>query len=82
MTAADDRMIWDLSPGSKLTARVDLHENEDQALPTWFTGGVEYRVESMHPVADPPFVEVRTDDGECTQLLAEHIRAWFLPPNG
>lgn len=82
MSDADDRrLIWSLATGCKLVARRDLHEDLDESLPRWFTAGSEYRVESMQPISDPPFVKVRCDDGSTTKLMAGHIRADFKTPN-
>ncbi|HEB56636.1 MAG TPA: hypothetical protein ENI98_10095 [Gammaproteobacteria bacterium] len=77
MSKAGDRTIWDLPADSKIKPIRDLHEELDPTLPCWFTAGQEYVVESMHPIADPPFVKVRINDGGITRLNAEHIKADF-----
>jgi len=73
----NEYVIFNLSTGSKIKALKDLHEDLDPSLPCWFTANECYVVESVHPVADPPFVKVKTNDGVLTKLNAEHIQADF-----
>ncbi len=74
---SDDHIIWDLKEGSKIRALRNLHEELNPELPCWFTEGAEYPIESMHPIADPPFVKVKTNEGHTTKLYAKHIKADF-----
>ena len=77
MPTPQDHIIWSLPTGSTITPLRDLHEGLDPAMPTWFTRGHIYVVESMHPIAEPPYVQVRTNDGIATKLFAEHISEHF-----
>lgn len=74
---ADDRLVWDTPTGALLRATQDLHMEGDPSQPRIFTGGQVYRVESMHPIADPPFVRLRNDLGDIHEMEAEHLRKWF-----
>ncbi|WP_234265215.1 hypothetical protein [Hydrogenophaga sp. NFH-34] len=42
-----------------------------------FTAGQIYKVESMHPIANPPFVRLKNDQGHIHILWAEHLRTYF-----
>ncbi|MET0106076.1 MAG: hypothetical protein ABW072_13180 [Sedimenticola sp.] len=77
MIDEDDRIIWDLRAGDKIKPLRDLHEELNPDLPLWFTADVEYTIESMHPIADPPFVKVKINDGSTTRLYAKHIKEDF-----
>ncbi len=74
---ADHRLVWDMTPGTRLRAIHHLHMEEDPDEPRVFTAGEIYVVESMHPIANPPFVGIHNDFGEVHQMCATHLRAWF-----
>ncbi len=74
---ADDRLVWDTPTGALLQCIQDLHMEEDEAEPRVFTRGKAYQVVSMHPVADPPFVGLLSDQGLIHNMRAEHLRRWF-----
>lgn len=75
MTSADDELVWGLTSGSMLTATTDMlmEDSGDRA----FTAGQSYRVDSMHPLAHPPFVRVKDDQGVSHRLHAGDIRTYF-----
>lgn len=72
----EDRLIWDLDAGAVLKAKQDIRM-EDPPREQAFTEGREYPVVSMHPIADPPFVQLHNDQGRLHRMHAEHIRKWF-----
>lgn len=76
MTSADDELVWSFTSGSTLTASRDLvmEDSGERA----FTAGQSYRVDSMHPLANPAFVRVKDDQGVPHKLHAEHLRAYFV----
>lgn len=74
---ADDRLVWDLPAGTRLRAFQDLHMEEDPSQPRVFTADKVYVVDSMHPIANPPFVRIRNDFGEVHQMHAVALRRWF-----
>ena len=42
-----------------------------------YTAGRSYRVESMHPIADPPFVKTLDNQGQSHALRAGDLRDYF-----
>ena len=75
MSSADDELVWSLSTGSILTCKRDVvMEGTGEVA---YTAGQCYRVESMHPVADPPFVRTLDDQGQPHALRAADLRDYF-----
>lgn len=71
----DDELVWSFPAGSKLTCSRDLvMEGTDEVA---FSAGRIYRVESMHPIADPPFVKTFDNQGEPHRLGADDLRQFF-----
>ena len=72
---ADNRLIWNLHTGRTITASRDLvMEGSGERA---FTNGNTYLVESMHPIAEPPFVRVQNDQGDVHALTASDLRTYF-----
>lgn len=72
----DDQLVWSMTAGTKLRAVQDV-VMEDPAGVRAFTGGLTYSVETMHPVANPPFVTLRNDQHQQHRMNAEHLKKWF-----
>lgn len=72
---ADDHLVWGLHTGRTIKASRDLvMEGSGERT---FTTGKTYLIESMHPIAEPPFVRVKNDQGESHALTAEDLRTYF-----
>lgn len=64
--------IWALETGDVLIARRNLHmEGSGEQI---FTEGKRYPVNSMHPLADPPFVKVRDDSGNENMIQPDFLK--------
>jgi hypothetical protein len=75
---ADMRAVWDTPAGSVLVAKTTLYmEGDAEDRPAVITAGKAYRVTSMHPIADPPFVKLIDDHGTEHTFHGDHLRAWF-----
>jgi hypothetical protein len=74
-TAADDTLVWSISSGASLACTRDLVMEGSAEVA--FTAGRSYRVESMHPIADPPFVKTTNDQGQPHRLEAGDLRQFF-----
>lgn len=72
---ADDKLIWDLPTGSRLTCAKSVVMTDDQAEA--FTAGRMYVVESMHPIAEPAYVRLTNNQGASHKMTGEHIRQFF-----
>lgn len=75
MNASDDHLVWSLTEGSTLTCRRSMVMQDGGEVA--FSAGQAYRVSSMHPIADPPFVRVLDNQGHSHILTAEHLRGYF-----
>lgn len=73
--SADDKLIWALPAGSRLTCTKSVVMTDDQSEA--FTAGREYVVDSMHPIAEPAYIRLRNNQGESHKMYAEHIRQFF-----
>ena len=72
---ADDRLVWSIPSGSILACAHDLvMEGTGEVA---YTAGRSYKVESMHPVADPPFVKTLDNQGQSHALRAGDLRDYF-----
>ena len=75
MSSADDELVWSIPSGSVLMCAQDLvMEGTGEVA---YTAGRSYRVESMHPIADPPFVKTLDDQGQLHALRAGDLRDYF-----
>lgn len=75
MSSADDELVWSIPSGSVLMCAHDLvMEGTGEVA---YTAGRSYRVESMHPVADPPFVKTLDDQGQLHALRGADLRVYF-----
>lgn len=72
---ADDELVWSLQRGATLQCSRDLVMEGNGEVA--FTAGRMYCVESMHPIADPPFVKAIDDQGEAHRLGADDLRQFF-----
>lgn len=71
----DEKLIWGITSGTVLKCVKDVVMEDDGEVA--FKAGLAYRVTSMHPIADPPFVRL-TDEQGCSHVLeATHIRTYF-----
>lgn len=71
----DDELVWSLQRGATLQCSRDLvMEGTGEVA---FSAGRTYRVESMHPIADPPFVKTIDNQGELHRLGADDLRHFF-----
>ncbi len=75
MSDADDRLIWSIPTGSFLTCARDLVMQGTTEVAC--TAGRIYKVDSMHPIADPPFLRIRDDQGQLHTLEAGDLREYF-----
>jgi hypothetical protein len=64
----DDSDIWAISPGDELRCGRDLVMDDSGVIA--FTAGRSYRVQSTHPIAQPPLLRVVDDQGESHGDLA------------
>lgn len=74
----NDRLIWSINHGDLLTATKDLLMRETGERS--FTAGKTYRVKSMHPLAETPYVILINDQGEDHRMEGRHVR-WFFGGN-
>lgn len=78
--------VWDCSSGTKLRCMQDVHMERDERYgfggEKVFTAGQCYEVQSMHPVADPPFVQLLNDQGEPHLMEDADLRAYFSRARG
>ena len=75
MGGADDELVWSIPSGSVLMCAQDLvMEGTGEVA---YTAGRSYRVESMHPIADPPFVRTLDNQGQPHALRAADLRDYF-----
>ena len=75
MSSADDELVWSIPSGSVLMCAQDLvMEGTGEVA---YTAGRSYRVESMHPIADPPFVRTLDNQGHSHALRAADLRDYF-----
>ena len=75
MSSADDELVWSIPSGSVLMCAQDLvMEGTGEVA---YTAGRSYRVESMHPIADPPFVKTLDNQGQSHALRAGDLRDYF-----
>lgn len=75
MSSADDALVWSIPSGSVLMCAHDLvMEGTGEVA---YTAGRSYRVESMHPIADPPFVRTLDNQGYSHALRAADLRDYF-----
>jgi hypothetical protein len=72
---ADDKLIWDLPTGARLTCIRSVVMADDQIEA--FTVGRVYLVASMHPIAEPAYVRLTNNQGESHKMAGEHIRQFF-----
>ena len=70
-----DELIWSLEAGSRIRCNRDLVM--DDGGERAFTAGATYAVQSMHPIADPPFVTLVNDLGQHHRLWGVHVRDYF-----
>lgn len=75
MSSADDLLVWSIPSGSVLVCVHDLVMESTGEVA--YTAGRRYSVESMHPIADPPFVRTLDDQGQSHALWAADLRACF-----
>ena len=75
MSSADDELVWSIPSGSVLTCAHDLVMEGTGEIA--YTAGRSYRVESMHPIADPPFVRTLDNQGHSHALRAADLRDYF-----
>lgn len=71
----DDKVIWGIPTGTRLTCIRSVVMTDDQTEA--FTAGQVYRVQSMHPIADPAYVRLTNNQGESHKMAGEHIRQFF-----
>ncbi len=72
---ADDQLVWSIPSGAVLSCCDDLvMEGSGEVA---FSRGVSYRVVSMHPIADPPFVMLINDQRQRHRLQACDLRQYF-----
>ena len=75
MSSADDELVWSIPSGSVLMCAQDLvMEGTGEVA---YTAGRSYRVESMHPIAAPPFVKTLDNQGQSHALRAGDLRDYF-----
>lgn len=72
---ADDKLIWELSDGARLTCTKSVVMTDDQSEA--FTAGQVYVVASIHPIAEPAYVRLTNNQGESHKMNGEHIRQFF-----
>lgn len=73
--SADDKLVWAINSGSVLTCSENLvMEGTDEVA---FSEGCVYRVESMHPIANPAYVKTTDDQGRSHCLEATDLRKYF-----
>lgn len=72
---ADDKLIWELSNGARLTCTKSVVMTDDQSEA--FTAGQVYVVDSIHPIAEPAYVRLTNNQGESHKMAGEHIRQFF-----
>lgn len=75
MSSVDDELVWSIPSGSVLMCAHDLVMDDTGEVA--FTAGRSYRVESMHPIADPPFVRTLDNQGHLHALRAAELRDYF-----
>lgn len=75
MSSADDELVWSIPSGSVLMCAQDLVM--EGTCEVAYTAGRSYRVESMHPIADPPFVKTLDNQGQSHALRAGDLRDYF-----
>lgn len=68
----DDHLVWSIPSGAVLTCYRDLVMIADGEVA--FASGRTYKVESMHPIALPPYVRLKNDQGQLHTLWAQHLR--------
>ena len=75
MSSADDELVWSIPSGSVLMCAQDfVMEGTGEVA---YTAGRSYKVESMHPIADPPFVKTLDNQGQSHALRAGDLRDYF-----
>jgi hypothetical protein len=74
----DDSDIWAISPGDELRCGRDLVMDDSGVIA--FTAGRSYRVQSTHPIAQPPLLRVVDDQGESHGLSAADLAEYFVRP--
>ena len=72
---ADDALVWAIPSGALLNCTRNLAMEGSGEVA--FTTGRSYRVQSMHPIAQPPFVKVINDQGQPHHLEAGDLRQFF-----
>ena len=75
MSSADDELVWSIPSGSVLTCSRDLVMEATGEVA--YTASRSYKVESMHPIADPPFVRTLDNQGQPHALRAADLRDYF-----
>ena len=75
MSSADDELVWSIPTGSLLTCMRDVVMTGTGEVA--YAAGRNYKVESMHPIADPPFVRTLDDQGNLHALRADDLRNYF-----
>lgn len=71
----DDKLIWGTPVGTLLLCLRDLVMDATNEVA--FRAGHAYRVTSMHPIAEPPFVKLMDEQGQIHRLEAQDIREFF-----
>lgn len=75
LSSADDRLVWSIPSGCILMCGRDMvMEGTGEVA---YTAGRSYRVETMHPIADPPFVRTWDNQGQSHALRAADLRDYF-----
>lgn len=70
----DDKLIWATPSGTVLTCTKSFVMRDGEVT---FTEGLQYKVQSMHPLAEPAFVQMINDEGESHRMYGEQIRDFF-----
>lgn len=71
----DEKLIWSITSGTVLKCVKDLVMEDGGEVA--FKAGLAYRVTSMHPIADPPYVKLTDEQGCSHGLEAVDIRNYF-----
>lgn len=72
----DHLEIWSTNVGDELHCSRDVVMEDGGEVA--FTAGRRYRVQSVHPIANPPFIRVIDDQGEPHGLGAADLSKYFL----
>lgn len=73
--SAEDKLIWSIPSGATLTCEKSLVMTDGGDIA--FTAGKRYKVESMHPIAEPAFVMLVNDQGEPHKLAGGDVDEFF-----